>query len=305
MKAPQPIPYQGSKRQIAPLILSYFPQGVNRLIEPFAGSAAVSIAASMKNKAKYFIINDINSAIIDLLDKIVNNPQDISLKYEKLWLEQSGKEREFYDDIREEFNKTKKPEYFLFVMARCVKGAIRYNSNGKFNQSPDNRRKGKKPINMTKEIFQCSELLKNRVSFYCTDFSNVLELARENDLIYMDPPYQGTCNARDSRYYSGIRFEHFVESLDSLNNRNVPYIISYDGRTGNKRYGVDIPDELHLHKVDVEVGRSTQATFLGNNDITYETLYLSKALAAKLQTDLQREVSLYNNQMSLFNHTYA
>jgi DNA adenine methylase len=305
MKAPQPIPYQGSKRQIAPLILSYFPPGVNRLIEPFAGSAAVSIAASMKNKAKYFIINDINSAIIDLLDRIVNNPQDISLKYEKLWMEQSGKEREFYDAIREEFNKTKKPEYFLFVMARCVKGAIRYNSNGKFNQSPDNRRKGKNPINMTKEIFQCSELLKNRVSFYCTDFRNVLELAQENDLIYMDPPYQGTCNARDSRYYSGIRFEHLVESLDSLNNRNVPFIISYDGRTGNKRYGIDIPDELHLHKVDVEVGRSTQATFLGSNDITYETLYLSKALAAKLKTNLQREVSLYNNQMSLFNHTYA
>ena len=174
MKAPQPIPYQGSKRQIAPLILSYFPQGVNRLIEPFAGSAAVSIAASMKNKAKYFIINDINSAIIDLLDEIVNNPQEISHKYEKLWLEQSGKEREFYDNIRGEFNKTKKTEYFLFIMARCVKGAIRYNSNGKFNQSPDNRRKGKKPVNMTNEIFQCSELLKNKVSFYKTDFSDIL-----------------------------------------------------------------------------------------------------------------------------------
>ena len=121
----------------------------------------------------------------------------------------------------------------------------------------------------------------------------------------MDPPYQGTCNARDSRYYSGIRFEQFVKSLDSLNDRNVPYIISYDGRTGNKRYGFDLPDELHLHKVDVEVGRSTQATFLGNNDITYEALYLSNSLVEKLQTGLKRKVSLYNNQMSLFNQRYA
>lgn len=43
VKSPQPIPYQGSKRALVPLILNYFPTKVNRLIEPFAGSAALSI----------------------------------------------------------------------------------------------------------------------------------------------------------------------------------------------------------------------------------------------------------------------
>ena len=46
MRIPHPIPYQGSKRGIAEAILAYFPQHVTRLIEPFAGSAAVTLAAA-------------------------------------------------------------------------------------------------------------------------------------------------------------------------------------------------------------------------------------------------------------------
>ena len=37
MGAPHPIPYQGSKRNIAKFILPFFPGHINKLIEPFAG----------------------------------------------------------------------------------------------------------------------------------------------------------------------------------------------------------------------------------------------------------------------------
>ncbi|MGH8281278.1 MAG: DNA adenine methylase, partial [Gammaproteobacteria bacterium] len=43
---PHPFPYQGSKRVIARYILPHFPRDVNRLIEPFCGASAVSIAAA-------------------------------------------------------------------------------------------------------------------------------------------------------------------------------------------------------------------------------------------------------------------
>jgi DNA adenine methylase len=33
---PHPIPYQGSKRQLAPAVLRYFPAGVQTLFKPFA-----------------------------------------------------------------------------------------------------------------------------------------------------------------------------------------------------------------------------------------------------------------------------
>jgi len=38
MKIPHPIPYQGSKRNLASQILRFFPDEINRLVEPFAGS---------------------------------------------------------------------------------------------------------------------------------------------------------------------------------------------------------------------------------------------------------------------------
>lgn len=51
---PHPIPYQGSKRQLAPVVLSYFPSRFGRLVEPFAGSAAVSLAAAHRRLADTF-----------------------------------------------------------------------------------------------------------------------------------------------------------------------------------------------------------------------------------------------------------
>ncbi|KKJ00733.1 hypothetical protein PROH_05530 [Prochlorothrix hollandica PCC 9006 = CALU 1027] len=43
---PHFIQYQGSKRNLAKHILQFFPNNINRLVEPFAGTAAISVATS-------------------------------------------------------------------------------------------------------------------------------------------------------------------------------------------------------------------------------------------------------------------
>jgi DNA adenine methylase len=299
MKTPQPIPYQGSKRMLAPLILRYLPSKINRLIEPFAGSAAVSIAAAMRNKANRFVINDINTSLINLIKNIVENPVKISDAYEKLWHEQLGKEKEFFLKIRDKFNETQRSDYFLYVLARCIKGAIRYNSNGEFNQSADNRRKGRQPESMRIEINSVSKLLNGKTQFYSMDYSEIFDFANPDDFIYMDPPYQGTCKNRDQRYFQSILFEKFVTNLEILNQRSIPYIISYDGKTGDKTHGQDLPISLGLQKILVEVGRSTTSTLLGRDDVTYEALYLSNSLVEKLTKDIPETVSLKSKQLQL------
>ena len=55
MRVPHPIPYQGSKRNLAPAILGYFPGGVATLIEPFAGSAALTLATAHHEVGKPII----------------------------------------------------------------------------------------------------------------------------------------------------------------------------------------------------------------------------------------------------------
>lgn len=145
---PQPFPYQGSKRLLAEHVLSWLPHKFDRLIEPFAGSAAIYLAAAKTGRTVRFWISDANEPLVDLWKAIVQTPEDLASKYEALWKEQQGNERAYFDLIRDRFNETHRPEHFLYLLARCVKAAIRYNSQGKFNNSPDNRRIGRRPDKM-------------------------------------------------------------------------------------------------------------------------------------------------------------
>jgi DNA adenine methylase len=213
---------------------------------------------------------------------IVNQPDELAEEYKSLWLAQVGREREYYDWVRDQFNGTNEPQYFLYLLARCVKAAVRYNGDGKFNNSPDNRRLGMRPGTMAQNIRDASTLLRGRVRLTCKDYREILAEATTEDVVYMDPPYQGVCETRDHRYCAGVKYDSFVESLTELNRRGVAFIVSYDGRTGEKVHGQPLPGELDLVRFDVEVGPSTQATLLGRRDTTFESLYISSGLLAQL-----------------------
>jgi len=299
MKLPHPIPYQGSKRNLADQILRYFPNEFHRLIEPFAGSAAISIASAFYYKANRFIINDVNQPLIALWDEIINHPTQIIKKYYDIWSEQIGNGDEYYYRIRTQFNETKQPEYLLFLLAKCVKAAVRYNATGDFNQSPDKRRLGRNPQMMREDILRVSHLLKNKAELYSSDYSEVLDMATEYDLIYMDPPYQGTGINGGFNYAGNIDFDDFIISLYNLNKKNIPFILSFDGRTDNKTYGRPIPDELNLTKIEVNAGRSTQATLLNREEYTYEAIYLSSCLLPKINISTSR-ISKPQSQPQLF-----
>jgi DNA adenine methylase len=281
-KLPHPIPYQGSKRNLAADIFRYFPENIDILYEPFAGSAAITIAAAAKGLAQQFLINDLNKPLIDLWENIINSPDELIDKYKKLWNEQLVDPKKFYTEIRTQFNQTGAPHLFLYLLARCVKASVRYNSRGEFNQSADNRRKGMKPETMKMQILGASYFLKDKTKTTSINYRDILLQAKPSDLIYMDPPYQGVCGNRDPRYLESIQFYEFVESLNELNSRNIRYIVSYDGRTGNKSFGQSLPQDLKLTLIELNAGRSTQATLLGRKDITFESLYLSPALTDQL-----------------------
>lgn len=125
---PHTIQYQGSKRNLAHVILRYIPQNVDCLIEPFAGSAAITIAAATRQMAKKYLINDLNRPLAELLRLIVEFPVDTASFYEKVWNEQHGDSVEHYNRVRAEFNRTQDPRLFLYLLARCVKGSVRYNA---------------------------------------------------------------------------------------------------------------------------------------------------------------------------------
>lgn len=283
---PHPIQYQGSKRNLASAILRYFPKDISYLIEPFAGSAAMSIASAASHQANQFIINDYNKPLAELLEMIVQHPVEVATQYEKIWVEQHDNSVEHFYKIRDEFNREHNPVHLLYLMSRCIKGAIRYNSDGQLNQSPDKRRLGARPETMRSNIFGVSNLLKNKAKFYSLDYREIVEKAKPTDLVYMDPPYQGVCGNRDSRYFSGINHNEFVMTLEELNAKKISYIVSYDGRRGDRVFGEILPSFLNLTHLELDAGRSSQSTLLGLNEVTYESLYLSKSLSSRVGSKL-------------------
>jgi DNA adenine methylase len=59
----------------------------------------------------------------------------------------------------------------------------------------------------------------------------------------------------------------------------VPWILSYDGRLGDRTYGAPLPSSLWGGHVALPAGRSTQSTLSGRAEHTVESVYVSPALA--------------------------
>jgi DNA adenine methylase len=298
---PHPIPYQGSKRLLAPLILSFIPTGkFNALLEPFVGSGAVTLATAKKNLCKRFIVGDSLEPLCGIWQQIVNEPLSLSDQYAKIWHDQFPDPIAFFNGVRQQFNADRSSSKLLFLLARCVKNAVRFNPKGDFNQSPDKRRLGTKPETMKAEIEAAHRLLRGRCEVRCGDYKTILEMATPQDVVYMDPPYQGTSEGRDSRYHKGVERSDLMFALEKLNLRGVPFILSYDGACGDKTYGEALPESLSLRRVLVDAGRSSQATLNGKDTRTVESIYVSSGLAAGMTVPEVVSPGFVRQQAALF-----
>ncbi len=85
MRAPHPIPYQGSKRRLVPAILACAPGHVRRLVEPFAGSGALTVGAALAGRADAYVIGDALAPLADLWARILADPDALAARYAALW----------------------------------------------------------------------------------------------------------------------------------------------------------------------------------------------------------------------------
>ena len=74
-----------------------------------------------QKKFKHYVCSDINKPLIDLFNLIKENQYFVFETYEKLWNELNKdndleRKKQYFAQIREEFNKTHKPELFFFIM---------------------------------------------------------------------------------------------------------------------------------------------------------------------------------------------
>lgn len=276
---PHPIPYQGSKRKLAPMIGRYLPDGIATFYEPFAGSAAMTIYAAHHGRAEAFVVADSLEPMVALLRSIVEAPDATVARYRAVWEGHRDGGPGFFNEIRERYNEGKDPIDLLYLICRCVKNAVRFNKNGRFTQSVDKRRLGMHPDKMRDAVLGVSSILGGRVRFRVGDWRDTLADAGPDDFVYMDPPYLGTSIGRDKRYHEQLAPQALVAGLQDLRRRNVPFALSYDGMTGDRAYGPPLPSELGLTRLLLHAGTSSQATLSGRYEQTVESLYVTPGLS--------------------------
>ncbi len=198
------IKYRGGKSKEIPHILPYIPNFTGRYIEPFFGGGALFFYLEPKQS----IINDINSNLINFYIDIRDNFKTISnelFELEQLYKDNRSKFEELkkkhpdervtdlndslYYEIRDMYNSIGEPKYsygtlYYFINKTAYSGMIRYNSKGQFNV-PYGRYKN---FNTTLLNEEHQRLLKSSEIYNCS-YERIFELAREDDFIFLDPPY--------------------------------------------------------------------------------------------------------------------
>ena len=258
----------------------------------------MTLAAAKGQKFSQFVISDRLEPLASLWQAIVDTPEIIAESYERLWWRERKRPIDEYYAIRTEFNETRDPARLLYLLARCVKNAVRFNPSGEFNQSPDKRRSGTNPDSMRAELFAAHRLLNGKTTVVCDDFLAIFLESNTTDFLYLDPPYQGTSEGRDSRYIGGVSREKMIEGLSILNEKGVSFILSYDGSCGDRTYGDRLPSEL-ASRILLDVGRSSQSTLNGTSEVTVESLYISHNLAPAGADDCVMNLRDFEDQLTM------
>ena len=267
MKNIQPaIKWSGSKRSQSTTIFNNMPR-FGRYYEPFVGGGSVAYTVSPDDG----VCGDICEPLINLWKAIQNDYEELYEQYRERWERLQNESYLVFYEIRDSFNENQDSADLLFLSRTCVNGLIRFNKNGEFNNSLHHTRKGIDPSRLKSILAIWSERLQG-IDFRNGDYWETTQDVKENDFVYLDPPYFNT----KGRYYGTIDYERFLEYLDWLNQRGVKYALSFDGKRGDTDYSVEIPKELYQRHLMLSSGNSSFKKVMDKKSETvFESLYLN------------------------------
>lgn len=254
------IKYRGGKAKEIPHILPHIPPYTGRYIEPFFGGGALYFHLE-PHKA---IINDINAKLItfykgvqqnylslrkelDEVEKIYHSNRvlfdDLKAKTPNERVE--DKNEAFYYSLRDMFNGLTNKKYsdallYFFINKTAYSGMIRYNAKGEFNV-PFGRYQN---IN-TSLVTQAHSNLLSTAEIFNLDYSEIFDMAKNDDFIFLDPPYD--CIFSDygnEEYKEGFNDECHIKLAQDIKKLNCRVLLVI-GRTPltERLYGDMIIDE--------------------------------------------------------------
>ena len=273
------IKWIGSKRIQSEEIIKYFPTFIKTYYEPFCGGCSVmyQLMKSNNHNVEKYICSDINGDLIDLWNTVKHDPDGLFEEYVRMWTEMKNiKERHdkklYFETIRDEFNQTRSPYCFFFLMRTCTNGIPRYNKYGNFNNTFHMTRDGMMPKILKKILYDWSETINmNDVEFKRCDYKQIIENVEQTDFVYLDPPYEMTRST--GKYFGNINYYDLFDSLRMFNMQDIKYALSYDNISGE----YIVPDDCYENQINISSRNwGYRKTLLKmDNDNVYENLYIN------------------------------
>lgn len=260
MSVRSPFFYVGDKYKLMPQLTKLFPKNINRFIEPFVGGGS----AFLNTKAKEYLVNDIDTNVINLHKKLceysknsnlffneifkiikqyelscsyigITAPNELKKQYIKTYYAKYNKNA--YLALKNDFNKNQSDILRLYVL--LIYGfnhMIRFNLSGKFNLPVGNVDFNQNVYNALVCYFDFCQ--KNKIKFVNSDYRDFLRTInfKENDFIYFDPPYF-ISNSEYNKFWSNLDEIEIYKILDDLDKKGVKFgitnLVNHKGKTNN------------------------------------------------------------------------
>lgn len=217
--------WAGNKYRITGRIKSVLPPG-KRLIEPFAGSAALFLNSCYSE----YLLADSNLDLIQTFIHLQKEGQEFIAYCQQFFINDNNQESVYYE-FREKFNATSDPRLksalFIYLNRHCFNGLCRYNSKGQFN-TPFGRYKTPYFPRLEMEYFH----QKSQTAIFAhNSFLDTFSQAKLGDVVYCDPPYVPLTKTANFTSYdcNGFGLEQqqlLANQANILACKGIPVIIS-------------------------------------------------------------------------------
>lgn len=192
-------------------LLPKLPKTYGKYIEPFIGGGALFFATQPQQA----VISDSNSELINLYNVIKNNPYELISE-----LSEMVNDSEFFYELRSLDVSVLSPVRLaartIYLNRTCFNGLYRVNKKGAFNV-PYGKYKNPR-ICDEESIILASTLLSNK-EIVLGDYKSILgKYAKENDFVFLDPPYLPISQYSDFKRYTKEQFyeEDHVELANEV-----------------------------------------------------------------------------------------
>ena len=212
--------WAGNKTAIMSELKKHLPDGP-RLVEPFAGSCAVMMATDYP----YYLVADINPDLINLYQMIKEDVNSFIHLVERIFSKFTTEEdyykcRQFFNTVPLE--PIEKAAYFLFLNRHCYRGLCRYNQRGLFNVPYGNYKKPYLPVDEIRAFAEKAV----RATFICASYDETLAMLQAGDVVYCDPPYDGTFSGYHTAGFSDDDQYDLASILVRRSSEGHPIIVS-------------------------------------------------------------------------------